>query len=42
MVSSMIGANGIALFTPEAQVKEGESVSVQIIGPIAQGEEPNA
>lgn len=42
MVSSMIGANGIALFAPEAQIKEGESVSVQIIGPIDQGEAPDA
>lgn len=34
MVSSMIGANGIALFEPEARAEANERIAVQIIGPI--------
>ena len=42
MVSSMIGANGIALFAPESRTEAGEPVAVQIIGPIAQEEAQHA
>ncbi len=35
MVSSMIGANGIAVFAPETRVEANERIAVQIIGPIA-------
>ena len=35
MVSSMIGANGIAIFAPETRVEANERIAVQIIGPIA-------
>jgi molybdopterin molybdotransferase len=35
MVSSMIGANGIAIFAAEERIEANQPIAVQIIGPIA-------
>ncbi len=35
MVSSMIGANGIAIFAAEERIEANQPITVQIIGPIA-------